>query len=327
MKIVDSHFHWLPPVYFELLERRNAFPIAAREGKGYRYWRDDKGGSAVLGPSWIDLDHQFAELDALGHEMSVVDTMGVPATHIASLPLGEAKEVAHAVNEAMAEAQRRHPGRFFGTAVLPFQEVDTALAMLGPAVEKLGLRGVNLPTTVGEVLIDDPRFEPLWERVAALDVPVFIHAADTMFGPMLFEGHGGAVQLSVGRIFESSTAVLRLVLAGVLERHPSLKLVLFHAGGVLPALSGRLDKNAHVAGLPLPPSDYVRRIHTDTVSPHFHALAMAYDFFGEDHVFYGSDYPCWSLADAIAVAERLDLDAPRKAKLFHRNILNLMGHG
>jgi aminocarboxymuconate-semialdehyde decarboxylase len=111
-----------------------------------------------------------------------------------------------------------------------------------------------------------------------------------------------------------------------MERCPNLKLVISHTGGALPYQSGRMDKNTKAANLPRPASDYLRRMYTDTVSPHSLGMKFAIDYYGLDHVMYGSDYPCWEPAEALKLLAEIPLSAEEKRKLFYdnaRRILNL----
>jgi aminocarboxymuconate-semialdehyde decarboxylase len=111
-----------------------------------------------------------------------------------------------------------------------------------------------------------------------------------------------------------------------MERHPRLKVVLSHTGGALPYQAGRMDKNSRAANLPRPPSAYMKRMYTDTVSPHAMGMRFALEYYGSDHVMYGTDYPCWDPATALALIGELDLSQADRQKLFHdnaRRILNL----
>ena len=113
---------------------------------------------------------------------------------------------------------------------------------------------------------------------------------------------------------------------GLMERHPNLKVVLSHTGGALPYQSGRMDKNGKAAKLPRPPSEYIKRMYTDTVSPHSAGMKFAIEYYGIDNVMYGTDYPCWDPAPCLKLLEQVKLSDADKQKLFYSNarrILNL----
>ena len=221
-------------------------------------------------------------------------------------------------NEEMAWAQRRYPGRFWGSAAIPLQDTKVAMDVLEDAVGRLGLMGVNLPGSVGfDARIDAERLQPFYARCAELGLPVFLHPTDAVFNHML-DGYDGALHLSLGRVVEVSVAAMRLVLSGTLERHPGLKIVMSHTGGALPYQSGRMDKNTKKAKLPRPASDYMRRMYTDTVSPHAAGMKFAIDYYGIDRVMYGTDYPCWDPADLPVADRRAEPVAGRQAEALLR---------
>ena len=120
-------------------------------------------------------------------------------------------------------------------------------------------------------------------------------------------------------------AASRLVLSGIMERHPGLKLVLSHTGGALPYQSGRMDKNTKNAKLPRPASTYLRRMYTDTVSPHSAGMRFAIEYYGIDNVMYGTDYPCWDPATCLALLDELDLPEADRTKLFRTNAIRILG--
>jgi aminocarboxymuconate-semialdehyde decarboxylase len=185
--------------------------------------------------------------------------------------------------------------------------------------------GVNIPGSIGrDSRIDAERLVPFYARVEQLGIPMFLHPTDAIFGDHL-EGYGGALQLSLGRVIEVSVAASRIVFSGLMERHPDLKVVMSHTGGALPYQSGRMDKNGRNAKLPRPPSTYIRRMFTDTVSPHSMGIKFAIEYYGIDHVMYGSDYPCWDPATALALIDEVDLSPEEKDKLFYRNARRALG--
>ena len=272
MRIIDSHFHWWPRSVWNELCKRKDFPRAepAPEKGGYKFLRDDSGQS-FLGAwaEWFDLDEQLAHMDGLGHQVDVVCSIGPFSVVFSELPKAEGRDLAMLWNEEMAGAQRNHPGRVWASAAVPLVDTRTAIEVLDHAINELGLMGVNLPGSVGaDPRIDHERLEPFYDRVEELGVPLFLHPTDAVFQDMLIEGYGGALFLSLGRVMEVSVAAMRLVFSGIMERHPNLKLVMSHTGGALPYQSGRMDKNGKAAKLPHPPSTYLKRMYTDTVSPH-----------------------------------------------------------
>jgi aminocarboxymuconate-semialdehyde decarboxylase len=155
-------------------------------------------------------------------------------------------------------------------------------------------------------------------------VPLFLHPTDAVFGGIL-EGYGGALHLSLGRVIEVSVAASRLVFSGLMEQNPALKIVMSHTGGALPYQSGRMDKNGKNAKLPRPPSTYMRRMFTDTVSPHSMGIKFAIEYYGADRVMYGSDYPCWDPATALGLIEEIGLPEADLEKILYSNARQILG--
>ena len=303
MRITDSHFHWFPRSFFDALSVRKAFPRTEPDGKGgYRYLLhpQSEGSFMDVWAEWFDLNKQFEHMDALEHEVRVVSSCGPFAVHFSDLPVDEGREAATQWNEEMAGAQRSYPGRFWGMAAMPLVDASTAIDVLEYAVQTLSLKGVSLPSSVGaNPHIDAEYLEPFYDRVEQLGVPLFLHPTDRVFTDLLADGYGGTLYSGLGRITEVSVAAMRLILSGIMERHPNLKVFVSHSGGALPYQAGRLDKNSGGAKLQERPSVYLRRMYTETVSPHMQGIRFAIEYFGRSQVLYGSDYPCWNPSDAL----------------------------
>ncbi len=327
MRIIDSHFHWWPRPLFEQLCKRKGYPRAEADGKGgYNYFRKESGADYQLNvwPEWFDLERELEHMDALGHEVAVVCSIGPFSVHFSDLPPEEGRDAAMAWNEAMADAVRRYPGRVWASAAIPLVDTRIAIEVLDDAVKRLGLIGANLPGSIGsDARIDAVRLEPFYARVEQLGLPLFLHPTDAVFADML-DGYDGALHLSLGRVIEVSTAAMRLVLSGVMERHPDLKIVMSHMGGALPYQSGRMDKNSKPAKLPRPASTYIKRMYTDTVQPHALGMKFGVEYCGVDHVMYGSDYPCWSPADALRYFAEIGLSQEDQAKILYSNARRIL---
>jgi aminocarboxymuconate-semialdehyde decarboxylase len=326
MKIIDSHFHWWPRSFFDTLCRRADYPRAepTREG-GYNYWRrEGSTGLLDLEPEWFDLDQELAKMDALGHEVGVVCSIGPMSLHFSDVSVEEGRDAALHWNEEMARAQRRYPGRVWASAAVPLRDTQVALDVLDHAVQKLGLMGVNLPGSIGDdPRIDAAQLEPFYCRVAELGIPMFLHPTDAIFHDIL-EGYEGALHLSLGRVIEVSVAAMRLVFSGLMERYPDLTVIMSHTGGALPYQSGRMDKNGGRAKLPRPPSTYLKRMFTDTVNPHAPGIKFALEYYGIDQVMYGTDYPCWDPHTALNLIDQLGLSGDERVKLFYSNARRIL---
>lgn len=328
MQIIDSHFHWWPRALYERLCARKGYPRAARnERGGYIYWRlEGKDPAFNVSNVWFELDEMLERMDRLGHEVSVISSIGPISPHFSDLPAGEGRDDAVLWNEQMAAMQRQYPGRFWGAAAVPLIDAEIAVEVLDHAVGELGLVGVSIPGSVASGgRIDAEYLEPFYDRLEALGVPLILHPTDTLFADLL-EGYDGALYLGLGRIIDVSVAAARLIYSGLMERHPALKVFMSHTGGALPYQSGRMDKSfSKGVKLPHPTSAYIKRMYTDTVSAHAPGMKFAVEYYGADHVLYGDDYPCWDPDTAMELFNSLGLSAEDRDKIFRLNAERLFG--
>lgn len=325
MRAVDSHIHWWPIEYYEFLEQRKTEPRTERDGdqwiihNGIRTVRT-RGTGYSLAPECFDLDWQLETVAKVtGPDTTVLCS---PSVHsdLDGLPAPEAREAARIFNEAWGTMQRRHPGKFFALAALPFQDTDMAIEELEYATKTLDLRGVAMPGSIGGDPIDAPRLEPLYARIEQLGLPIFVHPSDGLFPETMHgDAYGNLVYMSLGRVVDSSVGVLRLILSGILDRYPTLKIVQFQAGGVLPYAAGRLDKNASAATLDRKPTEYLKAMWVDTAMPHDLTIKMALEFYGNDRVLYGSDNPCWNPRASLDTLESLELPDDVMQKVMYDN--------
>jgi predicted TIM-barrel fold metal-dependent hydrolase len=136
---------------------------------------------------------------------------------------------------------------------------------------------------------------------------------------------------AAGFLFDTTTAVLRMIFGGTFERHPDLEVILAHAGSLLPLLMGRVDReyarNALPAALPEGrcPSDYLRRLHTDTIAGSPGALALAVELLGSDGVCFGSDYPFGNQQQALDLVLSSSLPDEVVSRVCWENAAGLFG--
>ncbi len=178
-------------------------------------------------------------MDSLGHEVDVVGSIGPLSVYFSELSgRGRPRRSRWMWNEEMAGAQRKYPGRFWGTAAVPLVDTRTAIEVLDHAVNELGLIGANLPGSVGtDPRIDAERLEPFYDRVEELGIPLFLHPTDAIFADIL-DGYNEALHLSLGRVVEVSVGGHA---AGALRHHgaPSRSQARDVAHRRRAALSGR----------------------------------------------------------------------------------------
>ena len=336
MRAINSHFHWYPKSVFEALCKRTDEPRAKSNPKGGYDVTPHVGVTRCdTWADWFDLDAMLEHMDKAaqgagnfgGFDFGVVCTTGPGGAFFSETDAASGYAFSQMWNDEIAAACRRYPGKVWGSGVVPLQDPKRCVDELERAM-KMGLVGVNVPSTIGahgKIRVDDASLADFYATAERLGATLFMHPTDVVF-PAVCEGYDGALYNSLGKVVEVSIAAYRLVLSGIMERHPNLKVYVSHTGGALPYQAGRMDKNSKAAKLPKPVTDYMKRMYTDTVSPHSAGIKFAIDYFGIDHVMYGTDYPCWDPSPCLKLIEDITLTPAQKQKLFYdnaRRILNL----
>jgi uncharacterized protein len=327
MRKVDAFSHVLPRRYLERLEKRLATSLASAE---LDYYRE---GVFNFDSALTDMDVRLRRLDAFG-DMTQVLVLAVPPLEQVGPP-AVAAEFARLANDEMAELVHRHPDRFAGfAAALPWNDPDAAIVEMDRAAADLGALGVQLFTNVNGVPVDDPRFDPVLSRIESLGLVVWLHptrnSSWTDYPSEQASNYG--LWWSLGWPYETAAALSRLVYSGAMERHPTLRIIAHHGGGMVPHFSARLSMGPGVRQtqdtLKRPPLDYFRLFYTDTAlfgAPH--AVRCVLDFFGPDHVLFGTDMPLGppnAIEATIADLESVGLDEPALEKVYAGNASRLL---
>lgn len=262
----------------------------------------------------VDLDDRLSVLDAMGLDRQVVAP--VPGQCFPGLASEPAVKAAALVNDGVAEYVARRPDRFVGLGSVPFEAPEAAAEELEAAMRR-GLKGVMILTSYQGVEIANPRFEPFWRRAEALGAVVMIHPNGFSGGERFSEYYLSNV---LGNPLDTTVALHHIILSGLLERMPDLKILAVHGGGFLPAYAGRIDhawgaRDDSNAGLPKRPTDYLRRIWLDSVVFTCEQLEELVRLYGAEKIVLGTDYP-FDMAeyDPVGHVMESDLsDADRRA--------------
>jgi 2,3-dihydroxybenzoate decarboxylase len=273
-------------------------------------------------------DQRLKAMDASGVDIAVLSISG-PGVQIepdAALAIARAREA----NELLAAEIARQPNRYRGFAHLAMQNPVAAADELQRTVEKFGFVGAMVNGHTNGIYLDDPRYDPFWERMQDLDVPLYLHPADCFVKPYALEGCDELLKPTWEWTFETATHFLRLVFSGVFDRFPRLKLILGHMGETLPFILWRLDSRAALTAgkrpLELPPSAYLRRNLFVTTSGVFSEapLVATITALGHDRVMYSIDYPYEDGAVAKTFLESISLDEDTRMRIGRRNAQQLL---
>ena len=325
MVIVDCQSHVFPKEYAEII-RKNTGSVQAQEKDGTYLVSYGEIYKFMLNTQVYDPKLKLKDMDAAGIDVSMVST-NIPGPERLLPELG--LEGSRTINDYIAELCTKYPGRFYGLASLPLQDVPAAINELKRAVHDLDLRGIILYSHINGKPVDSPEFEPLYEQAEKLGIPLVLHPTVPTWGDVIKQY---SMIPMIGLMIDTSIAMLRIILSGILERHPDLLIVHPHCGGVLPYLMPRVEDQTEVKGrgrenIKASPGEYYRKVYMDLVSPSALAMQYAYDFSDADHLLFGSDHPWVTIDTIMHHFNLLSISENDKAKILGLNACRLFRIG
>ncbi|MGI5936955.1 MAG: amidohydrolase family protein [Oscillospiraceae bacterium] len=286
----------------------------------------------------------FADLlDLGGRRLENMDRHGID-TQIISLSVGlelletsASVDVSRRVNDVLAEAAARYPGRFLGCAALPVNDTDAAVQELERCVLELGFVGWNTFSNFGGPTLADERYFPILRRAAELGVFVYLHPTVSAIDE--FKGWGRDLEFGLGYHFDTCITLMKMIATGVFDRLPNLKVILGHLGEGWPFMRQRLDSKSVPAGQGAPPGmqgggknlkkcgEYWDTNIWATTSGNYSkpAFQCAKDVLGIDHLLLGTDYPYEDLGECMSFLQSIDLTNEERASLYYKNAEKIFG--
>ena len=230
-------------------------------------------------------------------------------------------------NKALARLAQDYPQRVSVLGTVPLQDPEMAAKELADLMREPGVCGVEIAASVGDDYLGHERFRPFWAAAEESGAVVFIHPTTRGFNlPVLNEYY---LWNTVGNPMETTVTAAHMVMAGVMETYPRLKVILAHAGGAILALRGRL-RHSHSfqpqarASLTESPDESLKRFYYDTLTHDAHLLQALVDYVGADHVLVGSDYP-FDMGDEHPAEIVRSLKLDREVDILHGNAVKLLG--
>ena len=288
---VDVHAHFFPESFIRVIEEGGASFGASVDRS------NPKGPVLVVGGSrTAPLDARYWDLGlrikAMNRQGVAVQALSLTAPMVYWADGATGARLSAAWNDGASAAHVAHPDRFVGCAMVPLQDRPRALAELERAAKLPGIRGVYMGTNVGGRELSDPEFFPVFERAAALGLPVLLHPLRVIGAERLAPYY---LNNFLGNPFDTAIAAAHLVFGGVLDRLPKLTVCLPHAGGALPYLHGRLRHGQGVrpetkGAAKKSFSVYLRRFTYDIISHDAPALRYLVATVGADRVMLGTDF-------------------------------------
>lgn len=333
MKKIDVESHFSTDALMDALKTNPGYP-RFEDAKGIGYFPDSwlPVGQMGAGPGLRDLgDERIRRMDEAGIDYAVLSLVSPGAERLDPVV---GTRVAAAANDTLAEAIDRNPDRLGGFAALAPQDIEGAMRELDRCVKDLGFIGWNTHSNFGDSYLDEPRYWPLLARVEELGVPIYLHPtvpdipALNPFGVVLT---GPNLGFGVDVMF----AFMRMVVRGVFDVFPNLKIILGHYGEALPFLLSRLDtahRNSHAkpnqdigVGSRQPVSYYLKR-HVWVAAGGNYLPAAFYccrDSIGMPRILLGTDYPFEDMSESVDFLEDLDMSAKDRSMLFRENAVSL----
>jgi len=290
--IIDAHAHIIV----------SEITRAAAPAEGWRpdvFWKDKRQVVDFNGKQITSAVDEFVHIEAI---LEAQQAAGVD--HVVLCPWvsilryetdpAEGLRASRIQNEALSRLAQAHPGRVSALGSVPLQDPQAAARELEALVKEPGLHGVEVAASVNGVYLGDDSFRPFWAAAEDCGAFVFIHPTTRGFKDAVFNDY--YLWNTVGNPLETTVTAAHMVMAGVMEAHPRLKVLLAHGGGTILSLRGRLRHAQSFqpqarARLKESPEESLKRFYYDTVTHDAGLLGAVVDFAGAEHVLLGSDYP------------------------------------
>lgn len=315
--IIDCQSHLFVPELLAYMETRKEPP----------HIYTDAGRRVLVVGNWhrpmvsgIDLAAKLAAKDSAGIELTALSTNDPGPEQFGA----DGPAVARMIHDYLAEVVRQHPTRFFALATLPLQDRAAAEAELDRCIG-LGMKGVLLYSNIAGRFPDEPEFRWLFRTAEEQGLPILLHPPY----PVCYEQTKGYnLTGGLGLMFDTTISLARIILSGLLDEHPQLKLVCPHVGGALPYLIGRIDHQVTVLkrvklSIKQRPSDYLRSIYLDTVNALPAVIRFGIELVGPERLLYSSDHPWVAPQLIIDNVRSLNLPAEQQSLIFRDNARRL----
>ncbi|MCL2409587.1 MAG: amidohydrolase family protein [Oscillospiraceae bacterium] len=248
---------------------------------------------------------------------------------MANLPLeryveksADAVELAKIGNDDFAEIVLRYPDKFMGAAaILPMNDVDAACKEAERAIKECGLQGIQLYTRINDVPVADPQFRPIFKLMDDFGLPIWIHPT---LNPQLDNDND-----LLTWEFEISSCMHKLVVSGIFKEFPDIKIIMHHAGAMIPFNTGRVQYTLNLYPLPFKGlSEDFKKFYVDTaIYGNTTGLMDSYAFFGADRMLFGTDAPLgpkWGMIEGtIESIDRMDIPEDEKRMIYKQNALDM----
>ncbi|WP_077328491.1 amidohydrolase family protein [Virgibacillus siamensis] len=323
---VDFHTHVISEEFLNLAEKYgdDRWPVLEKTCDcGANIMIAGKKFREITDHTW-DPEERIRDMDNEGINVQVLSPIPVTFSYWSEPEQG--LEMARFQNDFIASTAKEYPKRFVGLGTVPLQDVDLAIKEMDRAIHELGLKGIELGSNVNGKNLDDPSLRKFFQYADQWNVPLFIHPWATM-GRERMPRHN--FMYMVGMPSETALAAGSIIMSGMLDEYPNLKICFAHGGGSLPYLLPRMDKGWNVwpqiRKTENLPSHYAKQFYYDTLVYDTQNLQFMLDKFGPKQIMVGTDYP-FLLREVPAgnIVERISLYDEDKDRIRGLNALEFL---
>jgi predicted TIM-barrel fold metal-dependent hydrolase len=322
---IDIHTHFQCLDFVKHLQGRENLPRSVLDGGTYVI-QCTAGLNIPALSEIVDMEKKLRDMEDMKIDVAAL-------SH--GLPFGpdilggrEADEWAMRINDDLARIIDRYPGKFVGLGSIGFGDRRRSIAEVERCVRQLGFNGFQVFSNICGTLLDSPDFRAVLSYIGKLGLPLHLHPAIPLNRLGL---DAASLILSLGFPYDTSLNVLRLIQSGLFDDEPDLKLVVAHAGGVIPYLWGRMRTYGapsrlvtDLPGLGHPIDHYLSKLYVDTVCYHVEALQCCYQVLGAKHLLYGTDHPFGRHDLAVELVDQLNCPASDREWIYHGNAERLL---
>ncbi|WP_404900546.1 amidohydrolase family protein [Priestia filamentosa] len=328
MKTIDFENHFYDQNFIDFLSQKQEPPFYNPENKVLSWTGTVNMPQDVLLPQLLEVAEERSRL---------MKEQGIDVTVLSSSPgleqieVEESIEICRKTNDTLGNIIKRYPNQYLGSAVLPVKNPEIACEELERCVKEYGFVSWHTHSNYGETAPDDKIYRPIFKKAAELGVYVYLH-------PQLptgnrTDGYGFTVAgPGLGFTLDTITTITRMIVSGLFDELPNLKVVLGHLGEGIPFLLERMDNRIKFLPNPLIKckediSYYFKHNILVTTSGNMceYAFACAKGVLGIDNILFGSDYPYESLPDMMNFLSDLPLTDVEREKLFYKNAVEKLG--
>ena len=338
---IDIFNHIVPKSYYNKVV--NAAPDVAKKIER----------SSSIFPSLLDLDERFRIMDMFDEYVQVI-CYAMPPFEILGPPSISA-DLARLANDGMAELVQKYPNRFLGfIASLPMNDPEGLINEADRATKDLGAVGVQVYSNVSGQPLTRSETIPLFDLMATLDRPIWIHPVRLANFPDYMSEQKSYYEIwwAFGWPYETSAAMAHIVFSGLFDRHPGIKIITHHLGGMVPYFEGRLGAGyVHIGSrtsswddsrtttpdedsppvLEKRPIDYFHLFYADTaLFGAREATRCGLKFFGSDRILFGTDMPYYAKEGSalirwtIEIIDQLDIKPAERKAIYEKNARRLL---